>query len=125
MNGTDEFWKAIKNYTPPPPQIIECRAYYDNNGYIISCHSGPQDGEWPEGNSIVITPELYKDTSKLYRLRVINGELTQVKTPDPSKKQLELAKSGPYSSLKNNIIFAGKGDNYIQREHNVKISDNG
>ena len=129
MSSTSEFWKAINNYTAPPPQIIECRAYYNKNGYIISCHSGPQDGKWPAGNSIVISTELYKDTSLLYRLRVINGELTVVKTPDPRRKQLEPATQeeggGTYTSLNNNIIFcAPEGDNYKQKEYNVKISNN-
>ena len=121
MTGIDEFWKAVKNHKPRKPAVIEYRAYH-KEGTITSAMSGPTDREWPAGG-IDISKELYENTSLLYRCRVINNELVEVKSQDPGRLQLEKAEDGPLTSLKNNIIFAAeKGDNYKQKEHNVKIS---
>ena len=120
MTGTSEFWKAVKNHKPQVLPVIEYRAYH-KDGKVVSATSGAAE-KLPEGG-IAITKELYEDTSLLYRCRVIDGKLYQVKSQDPSRLQLEKAEDGPLTSLKNNIIFAAeKGDNYKQKEHNVKIS---
>jgi hypothetical protein len=124
LSGTSEFWNAINRPLKKPP-VIEHRAYHVD-GKVTSAHSGPVDGDWPDGDSIVISAEMYKNTSLLYRSRVIKGELVQVKLADPRTIQLEPATTGPYTSLKDNIIFAAKkGDNYKQKEYNVKIGNNG
>lgn len=121
MNGTDEFLKAWNNRPPRKEITIECRAYYEGTK-IVSTHSGDKDGEWPEGDSIVISRDLYKNTSALYRHCVIDGKLVQIKRGDPGQLQLVQAKSGKYTSLPNNIIFAAKkGDNYKQKEYKVEI----
>jgi len=121
LTGTSEFWKAVKNHKPRKAVVIEYRAYH-KDGKVVSAMSGPADQEWPE-DGIAISEELYKNTSLLYRCRVIDGKLVEVKSQDPGRLQLEQAEDGKYTSLKNNIIFAAKkGDNYKQKEHNVKIS---
>lgn len=121
MTGTSEFWKAIKNHKPRKAVVIEYRAYH-KDGKIVSALSGAADSDWPK-DGISITEELYKNTSLLYRCRVINNELFEVKSQDPGRLQLEQAEDGKYTSLKNNIIFvAEKGDNYKQKEYNVEIS---
>lgn len=123
MNGIEEFLKAWNNRPVKKKRIIEYRAYYEGTKIVSTC-SGDKDGEWPEGNSIIIDQSLYRNTSALYRMRVIDGKLIQVKAEDPSKLQLEKAKDGKYTTLPNNIIFAAKkGDNYKQKEYNVEISN--
>ena len=123
MTGTDEFWKAVNNTPPQKLAVIEYKAYHED-GKIISALSGPADSDWPK-DGIAITKELYKDTSLLYRCRVIDGKLVEVKSEDPAKLQLELAADGKFTSLEDNIIFAAeKGDNYKQREYNIEISNN-
>ena len=121
MTGTSEFCKAVKNHKPRKAVVIEYRAYH-KDGKVVSALSAPADSDWPE-NGISITEELYKNTSLLYRCRVIDGELVEVKSQDLRRLQLEQADDGKYTSLKNNIIFvAENGDNYKQKEYNVKIS---
>ena len=124
MDGTSEFWKAVNNMPPRKKVEIIYKAYV-TNGKVTSAMSGPIDNDWPEGG-IEISAELYKDTSLLYRCKLINGKLVQVKQEDPRKLQLEQSKDGQFISLPDNIIFAAEeGDNYIQKEYNVKISNNG
>lgn len=121
MTGIDEFWKAVNNHEPQVLPVIEYRAYH-KDGKVVSALSGPADNDWPK-DGISITKELYENTSLLYRCRVIDGELVEVKSQDPGRLQLEQAEDGPLTSLKNNIIFvAEKGDNYKQKENYVKIS---
>jgi len=110
------------NNRPPRKKItIECRAYYEDTKIVSTC-SGDRDGEWPAGDSIVISKDLYKNTSLLYRCRVIDGKLVQVKHEPPGKLQLDKTKDGTFTSLPNNIIFAAKkGDNYKQKEYKVEI----
>lgn len=123
MSGTSEFLKAVKNAKPQVLPVIEYRAYH-KDGKVISALSGPADQDWPEGG-INITKELYKDTSKLYRCRVILGNIFEVKAEDPRKLQLEQAPKGTFTSLKDNIIFrAHKGDNYKLKVYNFEISTN-
>jgi len=119
--GTSEFWKAWNNRKPQKLVEIEYRAYH-KDGKIVSALSGPADSDWPK-DGILITKELYKNTSLLYRCRVIDGELVEIKSQAPGRLQLEQAEDGALTSLKNNIIFAAeKGDNYKQKEYNVEIS---
>ena len=121
MNGTDEFLKAWNNRPPRKKRTTECRAYYEGTK-IVSTRSGDKDGEWPKGNSIVITRELYSNTSALYRMRVIDGKLVQIKQVAPGKLQLVESEDGTFTSLPNNIIFAAKkGDNYKQKEYKVEV----
>ena len=73
---------------------------------------------------ILVSPKFPSfNQSQLVQVEDVSGKLYQVKSQDPSRLQLELGDDGKYTSLKNNIIFvAEEGDNYKQKEHNVKIS---
>jgi hypothetical protein len=125
LKGTDEFWKAINNYKPQVLPKIIYKAYYDKDTKCItSAMSGPEDNPWPEGG-IEISKELYKDTGRLYRMKVLAGKLVEMPAQDGSRLQLEKASDGTFTSLKDNIIFrASKGDNYKQKEYYVEISRN-
>ena len=104
------------------PEIIY-KAYYDKDTKCItSAMSGPKDNPWPE-DGIEISKELYKDTGRLYRMKVMAGQLVEMPAQDGSRLQLEKDADGTFTSLKDNIIFrASKGDNYKQKEYYVEIS---
>ena len=123
MTGTDEFWKAVNNATPQVLPEIIYKAYYDKDTKCVcSAMSGPADNPWPE-DGIEISKELYKDTGRLYRCKVLAGKLIEMPARDGNKLQLEKANDGTFTSLKDNIIFrASKGDNYKQREYYVETS---
>ena len=126
MSNTSEFWQAVSNKPERKlPAAIIYKAY-QTDGKVTSAMSGREDEVWPE-DGIIITKELYNNTSLLYRCRLINGKLVEVRTQDSGKIQLEKTADadGKFTSLKNNIIFAAEeGDNYKQREYEFEISSN-
>ena len=116
MSSIEEFWKAVNNSQRQKPVVIEYRVYYKDTR-ILYMISSPKGGQWPPGDSIVISKKMYKEL-RIDRYRVIDGKLVQVVVQDPRKLQLKLVKDGTFTSLPNNIIFAvKKGDNYKQREY--------
>jgi len=118
LKGTDEFWKAVNKSKPQKLPVIIYKAYYDkDNNRVSSAMSGPEDNPWPE-DGIEITEELYKDTGRLYRMKVQDGKLIDLPAHDSSRLQLEQADNGTFTSLKDNIIFsASEGDNYKPKEY--------
>lgn len=125
MKSTEEFWKAVNNAKPQVLPEIIYKAYYDKDTKcVISAMSGPKDSSWPE-DGIEISKELYKDTGRLYRMKVLAGKLVEAPVPDGNRLQLEKAADGTFTSLKDNIIFSAEsGDNYKQKEYYVEISRN-
>jgi hypothetical protein len=103
--------KAILAFEPAPRKEFEYRVYYEGSE-ITTRMCNPSDGNWPEGDYIVITKEQYNTIHPVYDV-VINGKLTRIKNSALEGKRLEKTDKGPYISLLNNIIFvANEGDNY-------------
>ena len=124
MNSTEEFLKAWNNRPVREKIEIEYRAYYENKTVISAC-SGDKKGLWPDGKYVIIDEQLYKDVSRLYRSKVVNGKLVEIRKSNLKTLQLERAETGPFTSLPNNIIFAAaEGDNYKEKEYEVESSSN-
>ena len=81
-------------------------------------HSGPEDQEWPDGEWMAITRKEYDETRADYHI-IVDGQIVRPAPMDSTWIQLEKAEEGPFTSLKNNMIFvAEEGDNYTLKEYN-------
>ena len=125
MDGLEEFLKALRNRPKQKIVEIEYRVYYDGKK-VLHAMSNPKEAEWPDGDSIVISKEEYANFRSPENYAVVDGELVKAIPGDPARIQLEKADDGPFTSLKDNIIFAAdSGDNYKQKEYEIEISRTG
>ena len=79
--------------------------------------SGPKEQEWPDGTWMYITKEEYEVTRPDYNV-IIKGKIAKPLPIDAAWVQLEKADDGPFTSLKDNIIFAAEeGDKYKMKDY--------
>jgi hypothetical protein len=122
LKDTEEFLKAIRNRKPRVKKEIVFRLYYEGTK-ILFMQSGPEDQEWPEGDWISITRKEYDETRPSYNM-IIDGMIAKPLPMDTTWIQLEKADNGPFTTLKDNMIFvADEGDKYRVKDYYELLSD--